>query len=408
MESIMSREIANKPHPTPNPDGPHTGGSNRESGAGDGSPVQPGDEVVTEEPQDLSSLDDLNVTMVEPGGEPGPALKSKSSSDTILRISPEIEPLPSFLEERGREPRTSEIFPVFGAQAAEADQPTALAEPRSASSLITISPNRETVFERSLVETSESTVKGTQARRDVESASDDDQFGESRVPWALLLLMSYSSAVTLALTWVMWTGRSFWPAGSPSATVSPADVEPAPKIESSAPVGVLPPLPADHITTLGQTTQIGDLEVTPLDVLTTPVTLVRSIDPKDWRREESASLVLRLRLKNVSQDQEFAPLETRFLREQGIALDRSTIATSQGKGINLFPLAVESEWSIEGQPLTALKPGETVESVIASEPGVSDRLTDEMIWRIRLRIGMYRTDVLGVRFNKHDIEEPPP
>ena len=140
-------------------------------------------------------------------------------------------------------------------------------------------------------------------------------------------------------------------------------------------------------------------------VRTAPVALVRSIDANDSRREKSASLVLRLRLKNVSRDQEFAPLDPRFLREQGAALDRSTIVRASGNGINLFPLAVDSEWSIEGQSFNVLKPGETVETVIASEPGVADKLTDEMVWRVRLRIGTYRTDVLGVRFNKHEIEE---
>ena len=71
----------------------------------------------------------------------------------------------------------------------------------------------------------------------------------------------------------------------------------------------------------------------------TPLDLVRSIDPADWRREESASLVLRLKLKNISKDHAFAPLERRFLREQTSASDRSTIVTSRGQRINLFPLA---------------------------------------------------------------------
>ena len=122
-------------------------------------------------------------------------------------------------------------------------------------------------------------------------------------------------------------------------------------------------------------------------------------------REESASLVLRLKLKNISSDHEFAPLERRFVREQTAAVDRSTIVTSQGRAINLFPLAVDSEWLIEGQVFTMLKPGETVETLIASEPGVADRLTDDMTWHVRLRIGPYRTDVMGVRFDKSEIQE---
>ena len=115
--------------------------------------------------------------------------------------------------------------------------------------------------------------------------------------------------------------------------------------------------------------------------------------------------MLRLKLRNISKDHEFAPLERRFVREQGTAFDRSMIAISPGEGLNLFPLAVESEWSIEGQSFATLKPGETMETVIASETIVADRLTDEMTWRVRVRIGSYRTDVLGVRFSRIDVQE---
>jgi hypothetical protein len=67
-------------------------------------------------------------------------------------------------------------------------------------------------------------------------------------------------------------------------------------------------------------------------------------------------------------------------------------------------LAVDSEWSIVGQKFTVLEPGKSVETLIASEPGAADRLTDLMTWHIRLRVAPYRTDVLGVRFNKNDVE----
>jgi hypothetical protein len=32
-----------------------------------------------------------------------------------------------------------------------------------------------------------------------------------------------------------------------------------------------------------------------------------------------------------------------------------------------------------------------------------DRLQGELTWRIRLRVGPYRTDLLGVRFSKSDL-----
>jgi hypothetical protein len=150
--------------------------------------------------------------------------------------------------------------------------------------------------------------------------------------------------------------------------------------------------------------RIGGVEVTPIGIKVTRLDLVRSIEPIRRRREKLASLVLRLRLKNISKNDTFAPLELRFVREQASTLDRSMIATSPGQAINLFPLAVDSEWSIVGQKFTVLEPGKSVETLIASEPGAADRLTDLMTWHIRLRIAPYRTDVLGVRFNKDDVK----
>jgi hypothetical protein len=399
----MSREIVNKPHLTPNPDGPHTGASTRGSDAGSPSvPVSP-NEAVADEPRHDSYFDEMNVTLSQAAVQPDQALKSKSSSETIPRYSAEIEPVSACLQEQGTQPGTAEIFRDFGTQIADAPEPVASAE--ASSPLFEISPGPESIFERTLIQTTEANAGRTRPRSAGGSTSDDDQFVESRIPWALLLLMSYSSAVTLALTWFVWTGRSFRSAGSPSTNSSPADVEAAPKAISSGPSGALPPLPAENLAVLGQTIQIGDLEVTPLAIELRPVVLVRSIDRNHSRREKASSLILWLKLKNVSKEHEFAPLERRFLREQTIAFDRSMIVTSPGKVLDLFPLAVESEWSIKGQSFATLKPGETVETVIASEPGIAGRLTDEMTWRVRVRIGTYRRDVLGVRFSEIDVQE---
>jgi hypothetical protein len=401
----MTREILNKPHPTPNPDGPHAGGSNRGPGAGADRPSQPEAESATDEPNYDSGHDDLDIILSEPLCEPDPALRSKSSSDAIARASRDPEAVPSFLHEPGKQPRTSEIFRGVGPQTAGGTPRTAGTGAVSASSLTATSSDSETIFEGSLIETSESSAAGQQGPRALEWASDDEHLVESRVPWALLVLMSYSSAVTLALTWVLWSGRTFRSAELSSAGVSQTEVESVTKVINPSPVGVLPPLPAENVARLRNATRIGQVEVTPIGVVVTRLDLVRSINPADWRREKSSSLVLILKLKNISKDDTFAPLEARFVREQASTLDRSTIETSRGQGINLFPLAVDSEWSIIGQEFTVLAPGESVETLIASEPGTAGRLTDTMTWRVRLRVGPYRTDVLGVRFNKDDVED---
>ena len=105
--------------------------------------------------------------------------------------------------------------------------------------------------------------------------------------------------------------------------------------------------------------------------------------------------MLRLRLTNVSHDQSFAPLERALCESR--APHRSVVdRTKEGKLIGLFPLAVDSEWSIAGQEFPVLKPGESTETLIASEHGAADRLTSDMTWRVRLRIGPYKTDMIGV------------
>jgi hypothetical protein len=136
------------------------------------------------------------------------------------------------------------------------------------------------------------------------------------------------------------------------------------------------------------------------------VELTGSIDPSKYRAEESESLVLRLRFTNLSKSR-FTPLELAYIREQGSLLDRCFITTSDGKTISTYPLAVDSEWAIVGQEYRVLDEGETVEAVIASEPGAANRLSSEMIWRVRLRIGLYRTDVIGVRFRDADVAREP-
>jgi hypothetical protein len=323
MVANMTREIANKPHPTPNPDGPHAAGSIRGTTGGSGEALRPTDDFAVGEPSYDSCVDDLNLILSQPVCEPDPALRSKGSSDAMS--------------------------PTSG------------------------------------------------------SSSSDDHFADSRVYWALIGLMSYSSAVTLALTWVLWTGRGFRPAEAPAAAADQPARESPPKVVEPRPVTELARLPAGNMARLGETVRIGDLEVTPIEVVLNQIELTRSVEPYDWRREDAESVILRIRFTNVSQDQSFAPLERAFVREQSSPLDRSSIATRTGKLIGLFPLAIDSEWSISGQEFLVLKPGESTETLVASEVGAADQLTSDMTWRVRLRIGPYKTDMIGVRFHKDDV-----
>jgi hypothetical protein len=246
-------------------------------------------------------------------------------------------------------------------------------------------------------------VKLTPDRLPATGLSIEDQPNRSPFPWTHLVLLSYSSALTLALIWAVWHGWLQRPRVSQSTDSRSSGVEFAKNYPEKKPGGTVPPIPIENLATLDQTIRIGELEVTPTSVALTPLTLVRSIEPSTERLAEGSSLVLRLRLTNVSKDHTFAPLEPGFLRNPISPLDRSFIETAKGDTISLFPLAIDSEWSILGQEFAELKPGESMETILASEPAAVDELSSEMTWRMRLRIGSYRTDLLGVRFNEVEV-----
>jgi hypothetical protein len=237
------------------------------------------------------------------------------------------------------------------------------------------------------------------------ASEEEDRLSDPRVTWSHVLLMSYSSAITLAMIWMLWTGR--WTKGAPPlpADPEPAASEPSSRAPESAPVTPAPRLPAENLAALGKTIRIGDLEVTPLSITAEPVKLRRSIQPGKGRREET-SLVLRMRLTNVSKEYAFTPLDQNLVRERGVRPVDPYIETSEGTAIRLFPLAIDSEWSIVGQEFAALQPGDSEETFVVAEPGAAQKLADAMTWRVRLRTGVYRVDMLGVQFRKDDVGRP--
>jgi hypothetical protein len=148
---------------------------------------------------------------------------------------------------------------------------------------------------------------------------------------------------------------------------------------------------------------VGGLEVTPVSLTSGSVTLRRIIMSSEQRRAGAGALKLRLRLRNVSRDLVFFPLDETFLRErEGGGFD-TWIDAEQGPSIEMYPLAPASEWSIVGQEFRKLKPGEAYETLIVSVPDALERTSPEMTWRIRLRTGIDQTDVVGVRVRDSEI-----
>jgi hypothetical protein len=231
-----------------------------------------------------------------------------------------------------------------------------------------------------------------------------DEAVAPRISWPLLLVSSYASALTLALGFILWTGRGL------SRLDFSTSSEPVPGSTGASPGGGasgtgedLLPLPAPNVTNLGGPVRLGEIEVTPRSIARRPVELLRLQGTAEGERESSPSLVLTLELANRSTGSTFAPLDPAIVRDTVPAVDQSFIEVPGGRRIAMFRLAIESEWSIRDQLFPALQPGETVETILVSEPVAMTDLKGTMTWHLKLRTAPYRTDVLGVRFSVGEV-----
>lgn len=238
---------------------------------------------------------------------------------------------------------------------------------------------------------------------DPEESDEDEELPPRRASWPLILLVSYASAVTLGLIWVLWNDRERGTAAADP--VPPADTRPDPGRRALGSRTIIPPPPItpDRVTVLGRPVRMGALEATPLEVVSGKVNLKRRFRAREGRSGGENALKLKVRLRNVSTDKVFAPLDEAFLRERESGGADSFIILGGGGRIELFPLAVESEWSIVGQEFRELGPDESMEALIVSAPDALGLMEEEMTWRIRLRTGINETEVLGVRIADHEI-----
>jgi hypothetical protein len=247
---------------------------------------------------------------------------------------------------------------------------------------------------------------------DNDEADDDDDFPARGTSWPMALLASYASAVTLGLIWVLWGHR----AARESQSVEPDPFRPA---ETAVDPGhrawqsrkFIPPapLPADRLLALGQTVRLGSLEVTPLEIASGSVILRREVRQHEARPGGDNALMLKLRLKNVSGDSILVPLDEAFLRARATGVRDSFVETGRTRQIEMFPLAVVSEWSIAGQEFRELNPDESYETLVVSAPDAVGRLDTEatMTWRVRLRVDVNQTQTLGIRFRAQDVRRMP-
>ncbi|MDG3004162.1 hypothetical protein [Paludisphaera mucosa] len=223
---------------------------------------------------------------------------------------------------------------------------------------------------------------------------------EEGASWTSVILKSYASAVTLALAWLLWSGRT-----TPKAV--PAREAPAPRrpaVEPTAPTAssaAVADVPAGRLTSLGKPIVVGDLEITPLMVLHRSVRTSRNLGEENLVRDHDGCLALTLRLKNLATEDSLQPLAAEDLRDgEAFAID----APPAGR-IGMFALAAGSAWTIEEQQFPTLDPGAVEDVVLVSEPIPAERLGPAMTWRFRVAADAGRTERadVGVRFGRDQV-----
>lgn len=229
-------------------------------------------------------------------------------------------------------------------------------------------------------------------------------------PLSWILLVSYASAVTLALLWVVLGDRSLRQRGEslgppPEPVPSLCDPSEGQRSDLTRDLGPALPIGEGNHVALGETIQVGDLEITPTDIVRDAVVLEHlggDAETKDGGRD---ALWLRLKLRNRSETTSFAPLDESFIRDPDRGAPNSFVECGDASGTRIYhyPLAVLSEWGIRGQGFPALHPGEAGEVVVLSTPGIGELGASPYLWRVQLRTAGNRTDLIGVRFRGEQV-----
>jgi hypothetical protein len=175
---------------------------------------------------------------------------------------------------------------------------------------------------------------------------------------------------------------------------------------------------------------IGDVEITPLKIEQRPWTAYSKHKSKDEPDAVAIkeTLVLMLRIKNISTDVLFYPMDPYFDRrpKDGDRTLPFTLIDAGGKkyfgGMISYETdrgEIEREWldgrQADGLPL---QPGQSRDVVLVTRPAYATEIRDalrtqggEAVWRVHVRRGLYEFNgqefavaaVVGVRFNFSDL-----
>jgi hypothetical protein len=236
----------------------------------------------------------------------------------------------------------------------------------------------------------------------------------------IVLLISYASAVTLALIYLLAT-RGLAPSLQHQLENlrDPADEEGTVRIiERGA------DLPPGHTLRLAEGRRFGNILVEPLRLTRGPLEFVHfSGDPRNKQPPSAPVFKLWLRLTNHSEDQSIAPFDALLLYKRAINQSGTEVANNflcrqadrvDGPVVFAYPTSQHSEWDMRGQYLgRVLQPGESLETFIPSDPEGLDGLTGELLWRFQMRKGYADTGrgvttLVDVLFDSDDVVEEQP
>lgn len=190
----------------------------------------------------------------------------------------------------------------------------------------------------------------------------------------------------------------------------------------------LPPadqsLPDRLTTTLGKAIRVGDIEVTPISIEYGPWTHFKKLKNREEPQKETfTSLVMRVKLRNLSTDLAFYPTDPYFDRHPKSSNEKPyTLVDVDGQktfgGVLSYDIEVghaERSW-LQGQEndTKPLQPGETRETVFVTQPRVFESLQtakSPAVWRIQVRRGLVPfhdreipvSAVVGVKFAASDV-----
>jgi hypothetical protein len=247
--------------------------------------------------------------------------------------------------------------------------------------------------------------------------------------WLLSILFPYALVSTGVIVWLLWKGQE----------------RPVHPLEDLADQGlygelgegrvrVVDPheaLPKDFTPIrLGETRTVGDLEVTPVEVVRQKLVY----HYRDGKRDETVNeevLALRLRLKNVSK-LIFHPNDATFNRAYRKNAPIYTYLEAAGKQF-YGAVGDPHQERVQGQRFDALLPGETLETVVVAAkeapPGEQGAAAfvqalppgERLLWRVQLRKGrgevtlkqggrrsVWLTTVVPITFTPADIKSAPP